>query len=121
MSPAGSDGVADRYSIDGPESFGDGLLRTATSAAGSLFVIIGADTYVGVPQGYAGEALAGTVTFAGATFDSLGITPGEYVFSLPKDTVTLRFAPTAVIPLPASLPLLLGALGAAAFAARSRA
>ncbi len=64
-----------------------------------------------IATGYmSGDALSGSHTFAGQTFASLGITPGSYDYVLPSDTITLNFAATPV-PLPASLLLLLGALG----------
>jgi hypothetical protein len=40
---------------------------------------------------------------------------------LPNDAVTVRFGPAAVVPLPATLPLLLGGLGLAVAATRKRA
>jgi hypothetical protein len=99
------------YEAFGP-SFGPGAETLATSTTGSAFLTDSLG--VSVVEGYAGEALTGTLAFAGATFASLGIVPGEYVYTLPNDTVTLRFGPaTTVIPLPASLPLLLGGLGLA--------
>jgi hypothetical protein len=123
LSPAGSGEISETYAIDAPGSFGGGPVSIATSAAGSLFTLVGAfggNASLGLPEGYAGEALAGTITFAGASFASLGIAPGEYVYTLPNDTVTLRFGRTEVIPLPASLPLMLGALGLTLAVARRR-
>jgi hypothetical protein len=113
--------VMNSYEASGPLSFGPGELpgTLATSTTGSKLIVSGGG--VSVVESYAGEALAGTLTFAGATFASLGITPGEYVITLPNDTVTLRFGPAStVIPLPATLPLVLGALGLTVFAARRR-
>jgi hypothetical protein len=80
--------------------------------------------YVGVPNGYAsGSALSGSLIFQEASFASLGIDPGSYVYELEgsPDRVTLRFGNSvAPIPVPAALPLLLGALGLGFAALRRR-
>jgi hypothetical protein len=112
----------DLYQIVGPTSFGAGGTTLASSASGASLVLGGLNGVVGVPIGYSsGTMIGGQIIFAGATFASLGITPGEYVYALPNDTLAVRFGPAAAIPLPATLPLLLGALGLAALAARGRA
>jgi hypothetical protein len=64
--------------------------------------------------------LSGALTVPGTTFAGLGIAAGDYVWSLPNDTVTARFSP-APIPLPPALPLLLGGIGLMAAVARRRA
>jgi hypothetical protein len=45
------------------------------------------------------------------TLASLGITPGTYTYTVPSDTITLRFTPMSAVPLPGGLALLAGALG----------
>jgi hypothetical protein len=108
------------YAASGPGDFGQGFpIEIASSASGSSFLAQG--NLVGVPIGYSsGQSLSGTMTFLGASFVSLGIDPGTYAYTLQgsNDTVTLRFG-TTVVPLPAALPLMLGALGLA-FAAVHR-
>jgi hypothetical protein len=99
-------------------SFGINLMTTADSSSGAGFGVSSGRVFV--PGGYAGEALTGTVSFINADFASLGVTPGTYVISLPDDTVTVSFG-SAVVPLPATLPLLLGAVGLSLAAARRRA
>ena len=60
-----------------------------------------------VPFGYTpGTSLSGSVTFAGESFSSLGLTPGSYTTTLPSDTITMNIGAV-----PAPLPLL--GLGAA--------
>jgi hypothetical protein len=89
-----------------------GTLRTAlaTSSTGDIFVLD--RLLLGLPAAYTSSApLTGSLTFANATFASLGITPGEYVYTLTNDdTVTLRFGAPTPIPLPAAAPLLLSGL-----------
>lgn len=110
------------YTVSGPPDFGSGVTTADGVSVGDPFLIYDHFALVGVADGYtSGSALNGTLTFAGSTFASLGIDPGSYIWSLPNDTVTLRFGPApSAIPLPASLSLLLGALGLT-FAATRRA
>lgn len=123
----GADGTIDSYALSsGPAGFGYGTSTTpASSSTGSPFAIEGPYSVnlgfgyssspgeVHVPTGYDGTTtLSGMVTFDNATFSSLGVTPGDYVYSLPSDTITLRFQTTAVTPLPPTLPLLLSGLAA---------
>ena len=123
----GSDDVTglDAYQLSfRPSSFGSGGY-TPGDANGSVFGLDNRSGLLFVPFGYAGGALSGSVSFAGATFASLGINPGEYLFSIPNDTITLSFGGEGggsvnPIPLPAALPLLIGALGLAGVFLRRR-
>ncbi len=112
------------YAIDGPLSFGTGTftpgVATGLELALALAVIIVEDqTQFGpplllLPEGFSAGPVQATLDFAGATFASLGVTPGSHVYTLATDdTLTVRFGPeeAGVIPLPAGLPLLAGALG----------
>jgi hypothetical protein len=67
-----------------------------------------------LPQGYvSGDPLSDSATYTGATFASLGVTPGTYVWTwgsgADADNFTLQIGPTAA-PEPSSLLLLAGAL-----------
>ena len=111
-------GSVDRYEITaGPTRFGGSGNPNGISGGGAFYLYSGvqaATRVIGVPGGYSsGEDLDSTLAFEGATFASLNVTPGTYVFSLPNDTLTLRFGPAATtpVPLPAGLPLLVGGLG----------
>ena len=100
-----------------PQTWGSGGLAFATSTTGNVFLVTGDD--LALPEGYvSGSPLSGTLTFASATFASLGITPGSYVYSLPNDTVTVKFG---TAPEPGTLALLgLGLAGLVATRKRAR-
>ena len=120
--------VATYQTTSGPTAFGTGDGRfVSRTFTGSLFFLLGDSAQVGVAPDYvSGTALTGTVfifeqtsSSSVPTFASLGIARGSYQWTLPNDTITVNFG-TTPIPLPASLPLLLGALGLAGVVARRR-
>lgn len=98
--------------------FGSNNLTFATSETGDFLNItegqvIDAGVVMFVPAVHlpgnfvSGSELSATMSFAGMTLDSMGITPGSHVFELrgsqiPDNDITLRFAAT---PLPPALPL----------------
>jgi hypothetical protein len=100
----------------GPTSFGSRSSTTFSSSdTGDHVGIEGATHQLFVPPGYvSGNPLLDTSTYAGATFASLGVTPGTYVWTwgtgANADSFTLQIGPAAA-PEPASLSVL--ALGLA--------
>jgi len=79
-------GLQDQYQgFSGPLSFGPGGIIFANSNSGDAVTLIGGMTSFSglfVPQGYvSGGALSSSSTYNNATFDSLGVTPGTYVWS----------------------------------------
>ena len=67
--------------LSGPTDFGSGFVKFADSGSGDL-VGIGAFELLIVPHGYiSGTALSDSMTFNNATFASLGVTPGTYVWT----------------------------------------
>ena len=77
-----TDQLADHYTgaITGPSSFGSGGFMLATTGTGDIVGIGGVQLLV--PFGYAsGTLLSGSATFNNATFSSLGVTPGTYVWT----------------------------------------
>ena len=68
----------------GPTNFGSGPLIFADTGSGDGVGIVGSgsNTFLLVPQGYAsGSALSSSATWTGATFASLGVTPGTFVWT----------------------------------------
>ena len=79
--------------LSGPTDFGSGSVKFADSGSGDL-VGIGAFELLIVPHGYiSGTPLSDSMTFNNATFSSLGVTPGTYVWTwgtgLPNQNFTL--------------------------------
>ena len=106
----------------GPTSFGGGLGSPATSAAGGAVGLVTPppgsppppfnSLIIEVPQAYTfGTVIFDSATYNNATFASLGLTPGTYVWTWgagPDQRFTLEIGPT---PLPAALPLFATGLG----------
>lgn len=89
------------------QSFGPGI-------GGDLGTYTGTPLALDFPEVF---YIAGATTFSGVytiedqTFASIGITPGTYVRQWGDSTITLQFTPAATIPLPASVWLLVAAVG----------
>jgi hypothetical protein len=67
------------------------------SSTGDLVGVLFNELFV--PAGYvSGTALSNTATFSGASFSSLGVTPGTYIWGLPNDTFTLEVGADAPEP-----------------------
>ena len=73
----------DEYTgASGPTSFGSGFTTLASSGSGDRVGIDGINGGVFVPFGYvSGTALSDSMTFNNATFASLGVTRGTYVWT----------------------------------------
>ena len=62
-----------------PPSFGSGGFTEASSGSGDLVEIVSLVGFLAVPSSYVSDApLSDTSTYDGATFASLGVTPGRY-------------------------------------------
>jgi VPDSG-CTERM motif len=80
----GSGGATDGYqgSINGPTSFGGVFFTFASSGSGDSVGIFRDTSTLLVPSGYvSGNALSDSATYNNATFASLGVTPGTYVWT----------------------------------------
>ena len=94
-------------SFSGPVSFGAGGVAFASSESGDVGAIsIGAGV-LGAPIGYvSGTNLSGTATWDNATFASLGVTPGTYVWTWgtgADQSFTLMIGSAVGVPEPAAL------------------
>jgi hypothetical protein len=113
--------------LSGPSSFGPGGSHTATSGTGDFVGV----TYPGsflqlvVPVNYiSGSQLSSSDTYSGATFSSLGLTPGTYTYTFGAgantDSFTMNIGVSSV-PEPGSLMMLgTGSLAILGFARRRR-
>jgi hypothetical protein len=69
--------------VAGPLNFGSGGGTDADSGSGDLVGISGSGGILLVPHGYvSGTALSDNATYDNATFASLGLTPGTYVWEV---------------------------------------
>jgi hypothetical protein len=68
------------FLMSGPKTWGDDTEVEATQTTGSLFGMAAdvpqTSSVLFLDKSYAGGELSGTIRFAGATFRSLGVTPG---------------------------------------------
>ena len=109
----------------GPTSFGSGGGHFPANNSGDTVGVDGNFNLVLVPEGYlSGSSLSDTSTYDGATFASLGVTPGTYEWTwgtgADADNFTLQIGPVAVVPEPASLPLLVMGLAGLGMVVRTR-
>jgi len=110
----GSNNNTDIYSgISGPTNFGGGPQVNADSGSGDVAGIAGDYALIALPSGYtSGAPLSDSATYLNQTFISLGVTPGTYEWTWGtgvNQNFTLIIGTT---PLPATLPLFAGGLGA---------
>lgn len=118
MSPVGGTietgpgGVAQDYylgGVTGPAGFGNGLASFANAGSGDEVTFNGGPR---VPQGYiSGSALASSATWLDATFASLGVTPGIYVWKWGSGTGDQTFTLDIVRPVGVPEPAALGLFG----------
>jgi PEP-CTERM motif len=101
----------DEYSgLTGPTSFGSGGDQDAVGGSGALVGVSGIEADLIVPAGYVSDLpLSDSATYDNATFASLGVTPGTYVWTwgtgANADSFTLDIMAAAAAPEPASLAL----------------
>jgi hypothetical protein len=113
VGPAAVTDVVAYSGFTGPSSFGSGGDTVPNAGSGDEVGIFANFGLLGVPVGYtSGSPLSDTMTFDDATFASLGLTPGTYVYSwnpTADPSLTVQIGAT---PLPAALPLFASGLGA---------
>ena len=92
--PPGGSGDVDTYTgFTGPTSFGSGFFFFPNTGSGDIVGITGGGLLAVQPGYVSGAALSDSMTFNNATFASLGVTPGTYLWSwgtgLPNQNFTL--------------------------------
>jgi len=98
--------------FSGPTSFGSGARAAATTGAGDLVAFLGV-VRLAVPSGYTSDTpLSDTAIYDTATFASLGVTPGTYVWTWGTGADQSFKLEIGTTPLPAALPLFATGLGA---------
>jgi hypothetical protein len=110
--------------IAGPANFGSGdhPIR-ANSGSGDFVGILSSNNELRLraPSGYvSGNPLMSTSTWDDATFSSLGVTPGTYVWTWGSGANAGSFTLRAGVPEPATLGLMVLGLLGAVFAGRKR-
>jgi hypothetical protein len=103
----GSSAFADIYTgVSQPAAFGTTFgVEKQSSATGSRFGVSfdGSGGVLVVPTGYVStDPMSATSTFSEATFASLTLTPGTYIWSWPSDSLTLIIPP---VPIPVLIDL----------------
>lgn len=119
--PTGNNQVQPYVGISGPANFGQGGNSFPTTGTGDLAGILYADNVI-VPVGYSsGSPLADTATYNGASFSSMGVTPGTYQWTwgagTDADSFTLQIGTVPAPVIGHGLPVLL-AVGGLLFGAK---
>ncbi len=77
----GAEGDIYEGALSGPANWGPGATTFASSSSGDLVGLVPSGAEIIVPDDYSGGALSETSAYLGASFASLGLTPGSYVYS----------------------------------------
>jgi PEP-CTERM motif len=113
--------------VSGPVSFGPGIETEANASSGDFVGLEGnGEGFLFTPVGFTSGALSETSTYLGATFASLGLTPGTYVYTWGAgdhaDSFTIDISSASATPEPstwAMMALGFAGLGFAAFRRRA--
>ena len=114
-------GEAVYYGLTGPAGFGDGPFVAPSSSSGTG-VGFSAGIYLLLDSNYvSGSAISSFSRYDNESLRSLGLTAGEYTYSLNGDTVSVTVLPAAPgIPEPATWAMMLGGFGAIGLGMRRR-
>jgi hypothetical protein len=110
--------------LSGPTNWGPGVTTFASSSSGDLVALVPFGAEIIVPDDYDfGDPLSETSTYLGASFASLGLTPGSYVYSWGTgdhaDTFTLNVVAGSV-PEPSTWAMILIGFAGLGYAAARR-
>lgn len=117
VGPLSSAGITIYRGGAGIAPFGDGMFSAPSSGTGDTFGISSGNLVV--PFGYlSGNTLDGSSTYNSATFASLGMDVGSYLYTFSNDqTLSLQVGP---VPLPAAAWLFISALAGLVLAKRKQ-
>jgi hypothetical protein len=106
--------------LSGPANWGPGATTFANSSSGDLVGLVPSGAEIIVPDDYVfGDPLSETSTYVGASFASLGLKPGSYVYSWGTgdhaDTFTLNVVAGSV-PEPSTWAMMLVGLAGLGYA-----
>ena len=111
--------------VSGPISFGPGIETVASSSSGDFVGLEGnGEGFLFTPVGFTIGSLSETSTYAGATFASLGLTPGTYVYTWGRgdhaDSFTIDISSASGTPEPATWAMMLLGFAGIGYAALRR-
>ena len=94
--------------LTGPALFGVGGFSLPTTSIGDAMFVAGDLGWLFLPSSYvSGASLSALIAFNGTSYSSLGITPGDYLYTLPSgDTLAINFA-VAAVPEPSTWAMML--------------
>ena len=109
--------------VTGPSAFGFNIFSTPSSSSGPVFGI--QSTGINVPAGYTSgsQITAATDIFANKTLAALGLTPGQFTFTVPNDAIQLNIIGDSVVgavPEPATWAMMIGGFGIVGASMRRR-
>lgn len=102
--------------LTGPANFGAASFTRASTSTGNFVQLSGSNNYVCVPTGYvSNSALSDTITLTGATFSSLGFTPGTYTYTWGTGANADSLTVTSVVPEPSTWTAIFAGAGLLGF------
>jgi hypothetical protein len=122
---AGELGAIYQGALSGPANWGPGGDTFTKITSGDLVALVRSGEQILVPDEYAGGQLSQSATFLSASFASLGLTPGAYVYSWGTgdhaDTFTIDVGGESPVPEPSTwATMLIGFAGLGYAAVRRR-
>ena len=101
--------------IAGPANWGPGSTTFTKTSSGDLVALVPSGAEIIVPDDYAGGSLSQTSTYFSASFVSLGLAPGAYVYSWGTGAHADMFTIEVGAPVPELSTWTMGLIGFASF------
>jgi len=120
----GEQGDTYEGALSGPAVWGPGSTTITKMSSGDLVALVPSSAEIIVPGDYAGGPLSQTATYLMASFASLGLTPGAYVYSwgtgAHADTFTIDVGGASPVPEPSTWAMMLVGFAGLGYAAARR-